>query len=65
MKITFPKIIWFGRDTVEFLDQRSLPAQEDIFTAKSVEKVSYAIREMVIRGARPSVSPVSMAWPWR
>ena len=51
MKITFPKIIWFGRDTVEFLDQRSLPAQEDIFTAKSVEKVSYAIREMVIRGA--------------
>lgn len=51
MSITFPKIIWFEKDAVEFLDQRFLPEREDIFTARTVEKVSYAIREMVIRGA--------------
>ena len=51
MSITFPKIIWFEKDAVEFLDQRYLPEREDIFTARTVEKVSYAIKEMVIRGA--------------
>ena len=51
MKISFPKLIWFEKESVCFLDQRFLPLEEKVFSARGVEEVAYAIREMVIRGA--------------
>jgi len=40
---------WDG--TLKLIDQRKLPFQLKIFKADSVEKVAYAIKKMVVRGA--------------
>jgi len=40
---------WDG--TLKLIDQRKLPFQLKIFEADSVEKVAYAIKKMVVRGA--------------
>jgi len=40
---------WDG--TLKLIDQRKLPFQLKIFDASSVEKVAYAIKKMVVRGA--------------
>jgi len=40
---------WDG--TLKLIDQRKLPFQLKIFEASSVEKVAYAIKKMVVRGA--------------
>jgi methylthioribose-1-phosphate isomerase len=45
--------IWFDPDSrsVRVIDQRQLPHQLDIMTLDTVDKVIYAIQEMVVRGA--------------
>jgi methylthioribose-1-phosphate isomerase len=45
--------IWFEDDaqTVRVIDQRSLPHELSVMTLDSVDRVIYAIREMVVRGA--------------
>ncbi|MEM0493118.1 MAG: S-methyl-5-thioribose-1-phosphate isomerase [Candidatus Thermoplasmatota archaeon] len=43
--------VWFEKGDVKFIDQRSLPNRFRIFTAKTVEDVAYAIKNMVVRGA--------------
>ncbi|MEF8879840.1 MAG: S-methyl-5-thioribose-1-phosphate isomerase [Candidatus Thermoplasmatota archaeon] len=45
------KALWFQDDIVHFIDQRKLPYNIQIFKAENVEKVSFAIKEMVVRGA--------------
>ena len=42
--------LWWD-DTLKLIDQRKLPFQLKIFEASSVEKVAYAIKRMVVRGA--------------
>ena len=43
--------LWFEEGRLKLIDQRKLPAEVEIFVADDVEKVAYAIREMVVRGA--------------
>lgn len=45
--------IWFDPDSrsVRVIDQRQLPHQLEIMTLDTVDKVIYAIQEMVVRGA--------------
>jgi len=43
--------LWFEKDCVKFIDQRKLPYKFEIYTAKNVDDVAFAIKEMVVRGA--------------
>lgn len=43
--------LWREGDTIKFIDQRKLPYSFEIFTAKTVDDVAFAIKEMVVRGA--------------
>ena len=43
--------VWFEQDVVKFIDQRKLPYKFEIYTAKTVDDVAFAINEMVVRGA--------------
>ena len=43
--------LWFENNILKMLDQRKLPFKVEIFQAKTVDDVVYAINEMVIRGA--------------
>jgi len=45
--------LWWDDEckTLKLIDQRKLPFQLKIFDADSVEKVAYAIKKMVVRGA--------------
>ncbi len=43
--------VWMEGDLVRFIDQRLLPDRFEILDAPSLEKVTYAIRDMVVRGA--------------
>ena len=45
------RALWFEKDTVKFIDQRFLPYKLEIFNAKSIDKLVFAIKEMVVRGA--------------
>jgi methylthioribose-1-phosphate isomerase len=45
------KSLWIEKNTVFFIDQRKLPFSFEIFTANSVERIAFAIKEMVVRGA--------------
>ncbi len=45
------RAVWFDDGIVKMIDQRKLPAKFEIFEAKSVEDVAYAIKDMVVRGA--------------
>ena len=45
------KALWFENNTVKFIDQRKLPYKLEIFTAKNVGDVAFAIKDMVVRGA--------------
>jgi translation initiation factor eIF-2B subunit alpha/methylthioribose-1-phosphate isomerase len=45
------RALWFEDDKVKFIDQRKLPYNIEIFTAKTVDDIAFAIREMVVRGA--------------
>jgi len=43
--------LWFEKDCVKFIDQRKLPYKFEIYTAKNVDDMAFAIKEMVVRGA--------------
>ena len=43
--------VWFENDVVKFIDQRKIPQKFEIFVAKTVKDVTFAITEMVVRGA--------------
>jgi translation initiation factor eIF-2B subunit alpha/methylthioribose-1-phosphate isomerase len=43
--------LWFEDGSVKFIDQRKLPYRFEIYIAKTVEQVAFAIEEMVVRGA--------------
>ena len=45
------KSLWFEKNTVKFIDQRKLPYKFEIYTAKNVDEVIFAINDMVVRGA--------------
>lgn len=45
------KALYFENNSLKIIDQRKLPFKFEIFTAKTVDDVIYAIKEMVIRGA--------------
>jgi S-methyl-5-thioribose-1-phosphate isomerase len=45
------RAIWVENNLVRFIDQRTLPYRFRLFTAKTVQDVAYAIKEMVVRGA--------------
>jgi translation initiation factor eIF-2B subunit alpha/methylthioribose-1-phosphate isomerase len=43
--------LWVEGKQVKFIDQRKLPYSFEVFTARTVDDVAFAIREMVVRGA--------------
>ncbi len=45
------RALWFDENIVNFIDQRELPYKFEIFKAKTVDDVAFAIRDMVVRGA--------------
>jgi len=45
------RALWFEKDSVKFIDQRKLPYKFEIYTAKNVDDVAFAIKDMVVRGA--------------
>ena len=45
------RALWFENNTVKFIDQRKLPYKFEIYTAKTVEDIAFAIEDMVVRGA--------------
>jgi methylthioribose-1-phosphate isomerase len=48
-----PQTIWYNREnkSVETIDQRKLPFQNQIFEISTLEEAYFAITEMVVRGA--------------
>jgi len=45
------RALWFEDGIVKFIDQRKLPYTFEIYTAKTVDDVAFAITDMVVRGA--------------
>ncbi len=45
------RALWLQGRTVQFIDQRKLPYRFEIFTARTVDDIAFAIKEMVVRGA--------------
>jgi translation initiation factor eIF-2B subunit alpha/methylthioribose-1-phosphate isomerase len=45
------RALWFENGELKLIDQRKLPYNLEIFTAKNVEDCAFAIKEMVVRGA--------------
>ena len=45
------RALWFEGNVVKFIDQRKLPYKIEIFTAKTVDDIVFAIKDMVVRGA--------------
>lgn len=45
------RALWFEQDSVKFIDQRYLPYKLKIFSAKTVNELAFAIKNMVVRGA--------------
>jgi S-methyl-5-thioribose-1-phosphate isomerase len=45
------RAIWQDGNVIKFIDQRKLPYSFEIFTARTVDDVAFAIKEMVVRGA--------------
>jgi len=43
--------LWFENGFLKFIDQRKLPYNLKIFTARNVRDCAFAIKEMVVRGA--------------
>ena len=43
--------LWLSNNVVNFIDQRKLPYHFDIYSAKTVDDIAYAIKDMVVRGA--------------
>ena len=45
------RALWFEDGTIKFIDQRKLPYKLEMYTAKTVDDVAFAIKDMVVRGA--------------
>ncbi|MCD6411829.1 MAG: S-methyl-5-thioribose-1-phosphate isomerase [Thermoplasmata archaeon] len=45
------KSLWFEENALHLIDQRKLPFEYEIFVARNVEEVAFAIENMVVRGA--------------
>jgi len=45
------RALWVEENSVKFIDQRKLPYTFEIFTAKTVDDIAFAIKDMVVRGA--------------
>ena len=45
------RALWFEKNCIVFIDQRKLPYKFELFKAKTVEDVAFAIKDMVVRGA--------------
>lgn len=45
------KTVWMEDGIVKLIDQRKLPDKYDLFSARSVEEVGFAIEDMIVRGA--------------
>ncbi len=45
------RALWFEGNVVKFIDQRKLPYKIEIFTAKTIDDIVFAIKDMVVRGA--------------
>jgi len=45
------RALWHDGNVIKFIDQRKLPYSFEIFTARTVDDIAYAIKEMVVRGA--------------
>ena len=45
------RALWHDGNGIKFIDQRKLPYSFEIFTARTVDDVAFAIKEMVVRGA--------------
>jgi translation initiation factor eIF-2B subunit alpha/methylthioribose-1-phosphate isomerase len=43
--------LWLSNNVVKFIDQRKLPYNFDIYSAKTVDDIAFAIKDMVVRGA--------------
>jgi len=43
--------LWFENGVIKFIDQRKLPFEIEIFSAKNVKDCAFAIKDMVVRGA--------------
>jgi translation initiation factor eIF-2B subunit alpha/methylthioribose-1-phosphate isomerase len=58
--------LWYENRTVKFIDQRQLPHKFEIYEARTVRAVAFAIKEMVVRGA-PAIGAAAaygMALAW-
>ena len=53
MKVNGKKIrtLWYEDKSLRIIDQRKLPFKIEIYKAKTVDDVVYAIKEMIVRGA--------------
>jgi translation initiation factor eIF-2B subunit alpha/methylthioribose-1-phosphate isomerase len=45
------RALWRQGTTIKCIDQRKLPYSFEVFTAKTVDDVAFAIKDMVVRGA--------------
>jgi translation initiation factor eIF-2B subunit alpha/methylthioribose-1-phosphate isomerase len=45
------KALWLDGQSIKFIDQRKLPYKFEIYTAKNIKDVAFAIKTMVVRGA--------------
>jgi len=45
------RALWLEDNTIKFIDQRKLPFKFEIYTAKNIIDVAFAIKDMVVRGA--------------
>jgi S-methyl-5-thioribose-1-phosphate isomerase len=45
------RALWQEGKTVQFIDQRKLPYSFELYTARTVDDIAYAIKDMVVRGA--------------
>ena len=45
------RAFWFENNKVKFIDQRKLPYKFEIYTAKTVDDIAFAIKDMIVRGA--------------
>ena len=53
------KAIWFEDGVVKLIDQRKLPYKFEIFTARTIDDVVFAIKNMLVRGA-PAIGAMAV-----
>ena len=53
------RALWYENKILNIIDQRKLPYKIEIYKAKKVEDIEFAIKEMVIRGA-PSIGATAV-----